>query len=287
MKVLHLSNFSSPRCGIRNFGDQMSTALRLAGATVVDWDIQYSRLYELVQRNEPAYLPPDVMSFDVVHYNWHPVTSNHYGPGHFPWQQGAKPIVSVYLNDIPPFSGCPFHDRADVRFTAEPSPGCIEIPYPIADWVTDLPPTTPDFTLGIATVRGDGIALVREIAAGRNWRVIEPDRSGWLSFEEAVRHQAQPTVNVQWYHEGRGKSGGASQAIASRRPVLLNDSPMFTHLAGYQDLYWGGEDLDAALLRIHADWQAGTLIYPDAVIRDRGWVSWGAPAFLKAWEAHV
>ncbi len=287
MRILHLSNHSRERCGIANFGHQLTTALRLAGAEVDDWDIEYSHMYELIQQQQPAYLPANVLDYDVVHHNWHPITSNTFGPGHFFWPAGLGPLVSVYLNDIPPFSGCPFHDRADVRFTAEPSPSCHVLPYPIADWVTDLPESDPEiFSVGVAGVRGDGIDEVRDVGATDGWPGLEPDRTQWLSFEDAVRHQARATVNVQWYHEGRGKSGGASQAVASRRPVLLNDSAMFTHLHGYEDLYWG-TDLRGMLGKIEMDWQMGLLTMPDQVIKERGWVSWGAPELIRIWEETI
>lgn len=287
LRVLHLSNHSRPRCGIRNFGDQLSHALRLAGCVVTDWDIEYSHMYALIQRGEPAYLPLDVLDYDVVHYNWHPITTNTFHAGHFPWDRATGPLLSVYLHDIPPFSGCPFHDRADVRITAEPSPGCHEVPYPIADWLTDLPQPDPaQFVVGVAGVRGDGIDEVRAVCAAHHWPVLEPNRTQWLPFDDAVRHQARATVNVQWYHEGRGKSGGACQAVASRRPVLLNDSEMFSHLHGYQDLYWGDgrTPLEDTLLGLHGLWRGRLLRSPDRVIRERGWLSWGVPELLRVWK---
>jgi len=280
LRILHVSNFSRTRCGIRNFGDQTSIALRLAGADVTDWDCEYDTIYEKLQRNVPAYLPGDAASYDVIHYNWHPITSNTYNAEVFP----AGPLLSVYLNDIPPFSGCPFHDRADVRFAAEPSPGCVELPYPIADWVTDLPRPATTFTVGVAGVRGDGQVHVRQVCQDRDWTVLEPDRSGWLSFDDAVRHQARATVNVLWYHEERGKSGGASQAVASRRPVLLNESLMFTHLRAYGDELYFRQSLKEGLDELHQRWVEGLLRYPGRVIAERGWVSWGAPLMLQTWE---
>lgn len=279
MKILHLTA-TARRCGISNFGVQMSAALEKAGHSVLTWDIEYSHMYALIQQGLPAYLPEAAWTYDVVHHNWHPITSNTFGPGHFE----GLPLVSVYLNDIPPWSGCPFHDRADVRFTAEPSPGCVVLPYPIADWVEDLPEPTESFSVGVAGVRGDGIWRVREVCAKYGWEVIEPPREGWLPFDDAVRHQARATVNVQWYFEGRGKSGGASQAIASRRPVLLNHSQMFSHYHDYADCLYFREDLESALLELHRDWGQGTLRFPDRVIAERGWLSWGVPLFVDTWE---
>lgn len=282
MKILHVGNHvRQKRCGIANFGYQFSEAFRRAGYDVTDWDAEYSVIYDKIQKGEPSYMPGNVADYDVVHFNWHPITTNHYITDHF---HEAR-FVSVYLNDTPDHSSCPFFDRADVKVTAEPYAGCVEIPYPIADWVTDFPPPTPHFSLGVATVRGDGVEKVRQIAKTHGWEVIEPDHSIWLPFEDAVRHQARATVNVQWYHEGRGKSGGASQALASLRPVLMNDSPMFSHYHDYKDEIYFRTDLPAALGAIEMDWQQGLLTVPDRVIRERGWLSWGVPAFVHAWEA--
>ncbi len=285
MRILHVGNHvRQHRCGIANFGYQFSEAFRRAGYAVTDWDGEYSTIYDKIQRGEPAYMPADVGDYDVVHMNWHPITSNHYVPEHF----NEVRFLSVYLNDTPEHSSCPYAHLADVRVTAEPYRGCVEIPYPIADWITDLPPTSEDFTLGVATVRGDGVQAVRNVALKYAWRVIEPDHSVWLPFEEAVRHQARATVNVQWYHEGRGKSGGISQALASRRPVLANDSPMFSHYHDFKDqIYFteASESLEAALIALCAFWQHGALRSVDRVIRERGWLTWGVGTFIQAWEA--
>ena len=76
LKILHVSNHSRQRCGIANFGYQLSTALRLLGHSVTDWDAEYSTIYEKIQRQEPAYLPADVATYDVVHFNWQPITTS-------------------------------------------------------------------------------------------------------------------------------------------------------------------------------------------------------------------
>lgn len=288
MKILLLSNFSAGRCGIKNFGNQLSTALRLAGCEVTDWDIEYSHMYALIQEAKPAWLPADVLTYDVVLFNWHPITTNTFGPGHFFWPKGTKPLVAIYLNDIPPWSGCPAHDRADVLISAEPSPGCVVIPYPLCDWIplADFPPPSPEFTVGWSGVRGDGAVVVRE-ACERLGLGMNAPHEGWTTYEEEILRLARSTVNVCWYHEGRGISGGASQVASARRPLILNGSPMFAHLSGWEEEIYFGDDvegIDATLAWVHDDWLAGEpLRCPDWVITEQGWAA-GARAFIAAWE---
>ena len=285
MKILVLGDFTSAPCGIRNFADQTYRALcNHPGLEVAKWDGHYPELYRRREACEPAvYLPEDAASYDVIHVNWHPIAFNTYGPGHFP----DGPLLSVYLNDIPPWSGCPFHDQAHVRFTAEPSPGCIVLPYPVADCI-DLSPADPGFSVGCSTVRGDGVWKVEEICTERGWEFRVPDRSkGWLTYEQEVQRIARNTVNVLWYFEGRGKSGGLSQAISSRRPVVCSASQMFTHFASYRDeLYCGAHDtpLEEILEYVHKDWQAGTLRRPLQAAVEMSWSN-ATTQMVAAWEA--
>jgi len=299
MRVLVVGDFTAAPCGIRNFADQTYRALtNHSGLEVEKWDGHYPGIYARREAGLPTYLPPDAADYDVIHVNWHCIAFNTYGPDHFPppvqYSTGGysrtwrKPILSVYLNDIPPWSGCPFHDRADVRFAAEPSPGCIELPYPVADWI-GLPSVDEGFSVGCSTVRGDGVSFVAGICAERNWAFRIPDRSqGWLSYEDEVRRIAHNTVNVLWYFEGRGKSGGLSHAISAQRPVICSDSQMFSHFWDYRDeLYFGGsarESLVELLHQVHADAQQGCLRFPRRAAEERSW-SRATAQMVAAWEA--
>jgi hypothetical protein len=282
MRVLLVTNLSAPRCGIQNFGVQTAIALRNAGAQVTEWDGCYQAIYE------KPYLPEDAITYDVIHLNWHPVTINHYCPDHFP----RGPLLSVYLNDLPPWSSCPIFDRADVRFSAEPHPRCITLPYPIADWIEDLPDPPDTFTVGWSGVRGDGAELLRDVCGDLGVATNPPD-GVWRSFDDEVRRQAQSTVNVLWYHEQRGISGGASQAAAARRAVLLNNSRMFAHFWPYEkELYLYREpcNLDPAshlkfmLEEIWTADQNGTIRTPYSMLTELGW-STAAARMLDVWQA--
>jgi hypothetical protein len=286
MRILVVGDFTRQPCGIRNFADQTVRALANHPSLEVDqWDGHYPLIYARREACQPAYLPDNAATYDVIHVNWHPIAFNTYGPDHFP----AGPLLSVYLNDIPPWSGCPFHDRADVRFAAEPAEGCIELPYPVADWI-DLPPPDPTFSVGCSTVRGDGVWKVREICAARGWAFRTPDHTtGWLPYEQEVQRIARNTVNVLWYFEGRGKSGGLSQAISAQRPVVISDSEMFSHFEAYHDELYAStraqpRSLENLLEEVYQDWQANTLRYPRRAARERSW-TWATAQMVAAWEA--
>ncbi len=282
MRVLLVTNLSAPRCGIQNFGVQTATALRRAGAEVTEWDGTYQAIYE------KPYLPDDAASYDVIHFNWHPVTINHYTPDHFP----AGPILSVYLNDLPPWSSCPVFDRAAVRFSAEDHPGCLTLPYPIADWVTDPPDSAEVFTVGWSGVRGDGAKEIAHACKELGYQTNAPD-GVWRSFEEEVRRLARSSVNVCWYHEERGISGGASQVAAARRPMILNGSPMFRHFHPYSlEFYFERStgrtatliELPALLVEAYADWKQRRMIEPCTILKDLSW-STAATRMLEVWSA--
>lgn len=294
LRVLLVGDFTRQPCGIRNFLDQTFAALRRHPDVEVSiWDGHYPTVYARREAGEPAYLPADAAGYDVIHVNWHPIAFNTYTPAHFPAPRLVtsggytktfwRPILSVYLHDIPPWSGCPFHDRADVRFAAEPSPDCIELPYPCADWI-DLPPVDRGFIVGCSTVRGDGVSTVRQLCAREGWEFRVPDpASGWLTYAEDVQRLARNTVNVLWYGEARGKSGGVSQAISARRPVVCSGSQMFSHVWDYRDEIYFSNDLEEALWQVHAEWEQGTLRRPLRAAVEMSW-SRATAAMVAAWE---
>lgn len=257
MRILNLLNQDAGRCGIANFARQVTTALTRAGAEVAEWNANYSEIYRRREAGEPysGYFPPDLPSYDAVFLGWHPGAMNHYTEDHFRAARAAGVVTAVYLHDIPPWSGCPLAGVADVLFSAEPwHPDCHVIPYPVIDWVGDLPPANPDFTVGWSGVRGDGLEDLREICEQRGWELNASDPGEWLSIEDEVRRLARSSVNVCWYREGRGISGAASTCLASGRPLLVNHSPMLAHLRGAPDVYCFEKNtsLDAAMTEVWA-----------------------------------
>ncbi len=291
LRVLLVADLSAPRCGIRNFADQLATALcRQSGLDVGIWDGAYERVYARREAGQPAYLPEWAASADVILVNWHPIAFNHYTPDHFP----DGPLLSAYLHDVPPWSSCPFQDRIDVCVTAEPFGDSLELPYPIPDWVRiEDVERTPQFSVGTTGIRGDGVALIRAVCEDRGWD-FRPSGETWLPLEAEIRRLAASTVNVLWYEEKRGKSGATSMALASGRPLILSDSPMFSHLDGwgfldgvfrpYRDIRTLPQLLDVA----HDLWRLGHLeSFSTRRIREiRRWDA-AAAALIGVWRQRL
>lgn len=273
LKVLHLWNMTAGRCGIRNFGNMFSIALRNAGCEVDDFDVCYPTLYATGK-----YLPDNVQDYDVVHFNWHPITNNHYGAGHF---TGIHGVRSIYLHDIPPWSACPCLEPFQVRMTSEPSEiSTLEVPYPIVDWVDPATLHTPGarFTVGISGVREDGFPAIRGICDSHNWLVNMSEPGAWLSIEDEVRRLSRSHVNVCWYHEARGLSGTPGMMLGSRRPLLINHSPMLRHLRDVHGV-WQNDDLEKALMLFEAFPVKG----PQGIDPTLSWSTY-AQRILMAWE---
>lgn len=240
MRVLFVSGFSTPRCGEAVFGALMADALEEAGVEVVRWDGAYPALYARQQLGL-GYLPYEAEYFDLIHLNWGPANMGHFLPEHFP----AGVPLSLFLHDVPPNSTCSLWDRAALRMAYERAPGVVVVPHAIPAW-TPLPQEVlqpPHYSgrmLGVTGIRDDpGFALVRGVAFENGWAVLEPpwwSGGPWLSVEEEIGRLSTCQLNVCWYHtSGRGKSMAASFCLASRRPLLLSGSSMFSHLWPYED----------------------------------------------------
>lgn len=282
MRILVVGNFSDRRCGFQNFSLQTVTALRRAKHEVFSFDGTYSQVY--ARQQDPnftfpqSFLPAAAADLDVIHVIWHPATLNHYSGA--TWPEG--PVLSVW-NGCPAAS-CPFTDRMDVRWgvLGKEQPPHRQLWYPIPDWVTDLPPAAPEFTVGYSGVRREGLGTLEAICRARGWVLNASDPEVWLSQEDEIRRLARSTVNVCWYgyaHDDR--SGSAMVCLASRRPLLTNTAPMFTQLAPYAHEHYraiggeGREVLESALETIYREWfdyEEG-MRYPRQVLTDLSWTA--------------
>lgn len=288
LKVLVIGNFSVAPCGIRNFADMTFTGLsRHPDLDVTAWDATYDLIYARREAQQATYLPDNWGDYDVLHLNWHPIALNTYLPEHFPWPKGSGPLLSVYLNDVPPWSGCPVADRAECLVSPEfylgtPGQRAPEhrMVYPIPDWVDNLPPPDPEFTVGWSGVRGDGHALLAGVCEQHGWKMNVRQPGGpWATTEDEIRRLARSTVNVCWYAEGRGIAGTPSVMLGSRRPLLLNQSSMFKPwwdggLAYANEIYTSVLPLEQALLMIWGDWMHERLRLPGPkVYTDHSWTT--------------
>jgi hypothetical protein len=284
MRILHISNHSVDRCGVALFGRQCSAALRAEGAEVVDWDGYYPTVYAKEQTKEPSYLPADVSTYDVVHLNWQPATLNHYHPSLFPPIRSPRPLTSIFLHDLPPWSTCVIADRMQVTFALEAYPGAIEIPPPSPDYRPTSAPASA-VTIGRTNIRDAGREALAAICARYGWIFNDSDPDHWLSEHDEVERLARSWVNVVWYDEHRSRGSAAMVAAAARRPLLLSTSHRFSHLWPYaHELYLRSlDDLGASLRAIVSEVRRGVAKVPNQIPDVFGWRR-AARQMLAAWE---
>jgi len=281
MKILYVSNFATKKCGVAEFGRQNVKGLREVGATVTEWVGDYPEIYARNARGEPSYLPENAFngSYDVIHFNWHPVTLNHYVPSHL----YGGPIISVYYHDIPPWSSCPIDPCADVKFSLEPWEDAVVIPPPAVDYM----PTSPislEPSVGRSAIGIYGQAELTEICARRGWTFS--DSVEWLPIEEEVERLAKCWVNVVWYDHDRSRSSSAMVCAAARRPLLLSRCSRFAHLWPYEDELYIGElhQLEEMLDGIIWDVEDGEARRPGRLLAEFGWRR-TSERMIEAWEA--
>lgn len=291
MKILLVSNFSDKRCGYQNFSVQMLTALRRAGHEVTPFDGTYSAVYARQQEGQSGFLPPDAGGYDVIHTIWSAQTMNHYSGCQWP----TGPLLSIW-DGGPSDAYCPFMGVMQCRWTCydRSAEGYHENWYPIPDWINDLPETSPEFTVGCTSVRGDGVAEIREVCERRGWEMNLPTPGAWIPLEEEVRRLALSTVNVSWYQTPplwKDRAGAPSTALASHRPLLVSQDSLLSHLEGFSDLYHGtlkvhgGAGLEAALEAVWDDWKASRLVYPSEVLDRLSW-SRSAALYGQIWGSY-
>lgn len=262
MKILLVYNATSPRCGIRNTGEQWTTALRHAGCTVDVHDGTFPT---------DRWFPADVATYDHTLLIWNPQTINHY-TGAPPESWPAREKCSVLIGEIPPYATCPFLDRFTHVWTVDPSEiATWTLMVPVPDWVTELPPADPIFTLGVSTIRGEGLELLEGLReAHPGWALNLPD-GRWRSTDDEVRRLARSTVNLCWYASVRNERASApALCVASRRPLIINTSPMLSHLQGLPGVgfAWSVKELDELLAWTARQHRRGDRIaeveYPEA-----------------------
>lgn len=257
--VLLVYNASSPRCGIRNSGDQWATAMRLAGLDVTVWDGTFPDQFNA---STMPWWPADLDRYDQVCLLWNPQTINFYmGADRWP----ATEKGTIWIGETKPWAWCPFQEHFKHVIACDAAEGITEvIGCPVVDWV-ESPPPDPAFTVGISTVRGEGVSLVEYLQSRYPHWTFNVGTS-WLPLEDEIRRLARSTVNVCWYHTGRNeRSSAASMCLASGRPLIVNHAPPLQHLHGLPGITVVEQlgDLEAALEQAAADWAvAGWLPTP-------------------------
>lgn len=295
MKVLLIGNLSDRRCGFQNFTAQMCKALDARGdVELVTYDGTYSEVYarqQLPGRVYDGFFPADLDDYDVVHLIWNAMTMNHYSGA--PWAQ--VPGVTSWWDGGPSDASCPFLAHMAVRWSDYPRDGYEYSAYPVPDWVEDLPATAPAFTVGCSSVRGDGVASVREVCLKHGWDLNLPTPGQWLTIDDEIRRLAYSSVNVCWYNTPplwHNRASAPSMLIAAERPLLINEDPLVAHLWDYTDaqgIYHGrksGEDgpgLEECLIALHMLWRSDGLRRPTLPFDDLRWTT-AARHFVQVWE---
>lgn len=303
MKVLLIGNLSDKRCGFQNFTAQMEHALQARGdVELTMYDGTYSAVYERQQlpgKVHNGFFPADVEDYNVVHLIWNAMTMNHYAAA--PWQLlYDRRIVTSWWDGGPSDASWPAEKLMACCWSDYPRAGFHYMHYPVPDWVDDLPgpPAFPHvFTVGASSVRGDGIAAVRQVCEKHGWAVNLPVPGQWLSIEDEVRRLSRSHVNVCWYNTPplwKNRASAPSMLLAAERPLLINDDPLVAHLLGYtaaQGIYRGwkhaedGPGLEAWLTVLSALHEAGTLGTSRLPAYELRWTA-AAREFVKTWERY-
>lgn len=287
MRVLHISNFSTVRCGVAEFGRQLSAAARAAGVDLTDWDGSYPECYRR------GYFPEDVYRYDLIHFNWQPGTLNHYQPevclDLFPTH-----TLSGLLHDLPPWSTWTMTEYLDVKAALEPYQDYVVIPPPC------LPPRRPVHlslapTIGRTGIGSEGEATLVDICRRHRWGLsTSPDV--WQSNEAELDRLARCWVNVVWYDTNRSRSSSASVVASARRPTILSTSSRFDHLKPWADEFYWIDVADPALLEeqlvelvkriggLTIDGQIPLVRVPDRSVQALQWDRLITP-LISAWEA--
>lgn len=292
MRVLHVSNHATLRCGVAEFGRQLSAAVRAAGHDVTDFEGSYP---ECARR---GYFPEDWYTYDVVHLNWQPNTLNHYQPEvlqqyaeKVPWQvdeYGAWPALSVFLHDLPPWSVCALAQLPNpIRSALEPYEDYIVIPPPC------LPPrpALPLFerpTIGMTGIINPHVEVVRGICERHGWDLglSSPE---WVSNDEEIARLQRCWVNVVWYDYDRSRSSSASIVATAQRPTVLSYCTRFDHFLPWEgEFYWADpshpERLEHLLTRLVEHTRRGDhMTFPEASVNALQWPRLIRP-LLHAWE---
>lgn len=255
MRVALLSNWGAIYgCGVANFGVDFGHALEAAGHTV-----------------ERPLLWQDITA-DKVIVNW--------DSGTLPTEAANYPSQSIYyVHHV--YRGRPEAIDEPSTITFSPLMGFRrDLPYPVPSVRYDRP-VTPG-TLGVTTIRGEGIDYLGEACHRMGWTLCLPDR--WRTTEEEVERLSHCHALAAWYSDSPGRSLALATMIAAQRPILLSlGSRMFEYAHGSDEIYWQPYAHDPNLIceglhRILADSDAGTERIP------RKLAEWSWPKAIRLVE---
>jgi hypothetical protein len=245
-------------CGVGSFGLDFLDALRTAGyeASKCDWN--------------------DTAGFDKVIVNW--------DSGTLPKDEPVPPGSVVFVHHV--YRGRPEGLEQASRVLCPMRgaiPGAEYFPYPIATYRAAQ--TVMPGTVGVTTIRKEGLDYLGAACARRGLRLCAPDR--WLTAEEEIDRLARCQLLAAWYTDSPGRSLALATMLAAQRPTLLSaGSQMFEYAAGSEEIYWvpyTNQDVEIIAQgfdRVLADCAAGTERIPRVLAE-----SWSWPRAIAALEA--
>lgn len=250
-----LSNWSTIKCGVAEFGRQHAAALSAMGHKVVaGTPIVHGQHW-----------PEQIMEYDILHANFHPLTIGHITPPPDP-----HPPLSVFKHEPP--GGCSLESAAQWIFAAEQAePHYKLFPMPCLSYV---PPTVmPHWRLvGTSTLRRDGIDWVKPVAEKLGLTFDYGQVKDWWSIEAEIRRLSQCAFLAYWYGGPySGQSAAVMTGVAAQRPILLNRHRMFDSLLPYSDELYFSDDIEDGMKQILSDLERDRARVPRRLKRDRQW----------------
>jgi hypothetical protein len=202
-----VSNWGQQICGVAQFGRNWETALQHMGHAVVrlewgQWD--FSR--------------------GPICINWDSGTLPH---------EAVPPGSLVYVHHW--YRGEPRGLDQAIVCSPVDHPNVYHLPYPVPPLAqyTFIRPKT----LGVTTLRKQGLDYLFEAGAIAGWTIEEPH--GWKETDDEVERLSHCHAVALWYSDSPGRSLALATALAARRPLILSRCPrMFAYAFEDPAIYW-------------------------------------------------
>lgn len=212
MIVALVSNWGAARCGVANFGRDWAQALTAAGHTVIAAD------------TDPITVP-----YDVRLVNW--------DSGTLPADLDLKDSI-VFVHHT--YRGTPEHPD-DARYILSPIRGyATYFPYPVPTYRPDPRPPIRPKTLGVTTLRQEGVDYLAQACGQAGWTLELPDR--WRTTSEEIDRLSGCAAIAAYYTDSPGRSLALATMLAAERPTILTrNSQMFEYAYGAEGrdaIYW-------------------------------------------------
>lgn len=276
MRILFVSNHTTEKCGVAEFGRQNVAALEALGHDVVVW----------TPTPDDHEWPHSVALYDVIHVNYHPGTINYLRP----LEALRRPKLSAFFHE--PGTLHQFGDP-EVSFQAEyplpDLPGNHQLLFmPVPDYTP--PPQlwhAPNmgqekYMVGWSSIRQDGADHVRAHLL-QYFSEEQARLDCWRKTDREIERLAECDYLVYWYGgANRGQSAGVTMGIAAQRPIVLNHNRMFESLEEYEDELYFCADLEEGLAEVTHDLHHGIAKIPRRAKQERSWTK-AAITMASAW----